>query len=479
MAKPSTTENPSLMNLGQPHDKQKEVLTTQKNRIVLNWGRRSGKSFLAGMKVSIGAIVEQGNYYIIAPTGGNAKKIYWDDILKVIWKNSPIVDKQFVKSLGRKDYNEVGFNENEMSVTIDYIENAKVTMPNGKVMTINHDKKKPRSKIVLYGATEPDNILGIALRGVVLDECAKMPNFMYVWKKVVSPMLGDRKGWAVFISTPLGIHNPWYTFVMRAKAFAEKYFFSHATGYDNPYFPDEVIDEERLDAMAENDLNTFEQEWLAEFVNPQGAIFPEFDPEKHTFAPNELPKGTFMKLMLIDFGFSPDPAAIVEIMVDEENNWWIYDETYDTHLDDDRIASVIKNKMMDNVYTRIIGDGQRKDSIALLRRVYKIPMTPSSKGAGSVKTGIGQIHGMLRIQPNGQPKLRIAKHCINTIREFQSYSRKRDSNGDFFDIPEDKNNHTIDAIRYGLERMTSDTSKKEVVEKKPRKYSPTTGRLLN
>jgi hypothetical protein len=139
MAKPLITENRSLMNLGQPHDKQKEVLTTKLKRIVLNWGRRSGKSFLAGMKVSIGAVVEQGNYYIIAPTGGNAKKIYWDDILKVIWKNSPLVDKQFVKSIGRKDYNEVGFNENEMSVTIDYIENAKVTMPDGRVLTINHD----------------------------------------------------------------------------------------------------------------------------------------------------------------------------------------------------------------------------------------------------------------------------------------------------------------------------------------------------
>lgn len=467
----------TLLNMGEPHNKQKEVLVAPQKRILLNWGRRSGKSFMAGMKVAMSAIEVQGNYYIIAPTGGNAKKIYWDDILKVIFKDSPLVDKQFVRGLGRKDYNEVGFNENEMSITIDYIENAKVTTPDGKVITVNHNLKLPRSKIVLYGATEPDNILGIGLAGVVMDECAKMPNFKYVWSKVIRPMLGDKKGWAVFISTPLGIHNYWYTFVNMAKASLNKYFYSHATAYDNPYFPDSEIEEAREDAIAEGDLPTFEQEWLAEFVNPEGAIFPEFDPEIHTFDTKELPKeGTY--LMGVDFGFSPDPAAIISCLLDEDGCWWLFDETYDTKLDDDRLANVIKNKMMDTVYTRMVGDCQRKDSIELLRRVYHIPITASSKGANSIKTGIGQIHALLRVGKNGKPKLRVAKHLFNTIREFQSYSRKRDTQGNYYNVPEDKNNHAIDAIRYIVGRMTTD-GKKPPVTQEVRHYSPVTGRPLD
>lgn len=446
---------------------------------MLNWGRRSGKSFVAGMKSAISMIVEQGNYYIIAPTGGNAKKIYWDDIIKVIFKNSPLVDPQFAKAQGHRGWKEVGFNENEMSVTIDYIENAKVTLPDGSVVTINHDQKKPRSKLVLYGATEPDNILGIGLRGVVLDECAKMPNFKYVWNKVVKPMLGDQKGWAMFISTPLGIHNPWYAFVNLAKSLVDKYFVSHATAYDNPYFPDSEIEEARADAIAENSLNTFEQEWLAEFVNPEGAIFPEFNPTIHLFDPKDLPKNG-INLLGVDFGFSPDPAAILTVRIDEDNEWWVYDEVYNTHLDDDRIANTIKNMMMDTVFTRMVGDGQRKDSIQLLRRVYHIPMTASNKGTGSIKTGIGKIHAMLRVQPNGRPRLHIARHCLNTIREFQSYSRKRDSAGTYYDVPEDKNNHTMDTLRYLLDRMTVDIEKKaEYSEDSIDTYSPITGRKLN
>lgn len=474
-----------LINLKEPHPVQAEMLMSDRKRLVENHGRRSGKSAGAGMKVSIQAIVEQGTYYIIAPTIGNARKIYWDEVLKQIWKDSPLVDPKWVKEhTDHKFPKEVGFNENENSLTIDYVENAKVTLPDGRVVTVNHDKTKPRSKIVLYGATEPDNILGIGLRGVVLDECAKMPNFWYVWRKVVRPMLGDYEGWALFISTPLGIHNPWYELVSIAKSKPEQYFYSHATAYDNPYFPDSEIEEARADAIYENDLNTFEQEWLAQFVNPQGAIFPEFDENVHVFDPKEIPRKG-IHVMGVDFGFSPDPAAILSCLIDEDNNWWIYDEVYDTQLDDDRVANVIKNKMMDSKYERIVGDGQRKDTIAYLRRVHHIPITPSTKGSGSLIAGINLIHSVLRVNPTTKrPKLRIARHLVNTKKEFESYSRKRDAQGNYYNVPEDKNNHAIDAIRYMLNRMQSndDNERKQTSKRKAgesAKYSPTTGRRLN
>ena len=154
MATAADYQGKALLNLKTPHAAQAEFLATDKKRITLNWGRRTGKSMGAGIKASMEAIMHQGTYYIIAPTIGNAQKIYWDEVLKTIFKDSPLVDQDFVKNvMGRKDYKEVGFNKNENSVTIDYIENAKVQMPDGSWKTINHDTTKPRSKIVLYGAT--------------------------------------------------------------------------------------------------------------------------------------------------------------------------------------------------------------------------------------------------------------------------------------------------------------------------------------
>jgi hypothetical protein len=56
-----------------------------------------------------------------------------------------------------------------------------------------------RAQIRLLGADHPEAIRGVYLDGVVLDEVADMrPD---VWGSVVRPMLGDFRGWAVFIGT--------------------------------------------------------------------------------------------------------------------------------------------------------------------------------------------------------------------------------------------------------------------------------------
>lgn len=48
-------------------------------------------------------------------------------------------------------------------------------------------------------------------------------------------------------------------------------------------------------------------------------------------------------------------------------------------------------------------------------------------------------------------KIFITTDSQNIIREFQSYKWKVDKNGTLLDVPEDKDNHTVDSIRYVLE----------------------------
>ena len=63
------------------------------------------------------------------------------------------------------------------------------------------------SKIRLFGADNPDNLRGLGLCGVVLDEYADMKPS--TWGSVIRPLLADRKGWAVFIGTPKGHNSFW------------------------------------------------------------------------------------------------------------------------------------------------------------------------------------------------------------------------------------------------------------------------------
>jgi hypothetical protein len=63
------------------------------------------------------------------------------------------------------------------------------------------------ARISLYGADNPDSLRGLYLDGVVLDEYAQMDP--RAWSEVIRPALADRRGWAIFIGTPMGRNGFW------------------------------------------------------------------------------------------------------------------------------------------------------------------------------------------------------------------------------------------------------------------------------
>lgn len=65
------------------------------------------------------------------------------------------------------------------------------------------------SRIRLYGADNYDALRGGYLDGVLVDEAADIREG--VWFEVILPMLADHDGWALFIGTPKGMANLFYT----------------------------------------------------------------------------------------------------------------------------------------------------------------------------------------------------------------------------------------------------------------------------
>lgn len=57
-------------------------------------------------------------------------------------------------------------------------------------------------RIRLYGADNPDMLRGLYFDGVVMDEPAQQEP--RVWAEIIRPALVDRRGWALFIGTPMG-----------------------------------------------------------------------------------------------------------------------------------------------------------------------------------------------------------------------------------------------------------------------------------
>ena len=127
------------------------------------------------------------------------------------------------------------------------------------------------SIISLKGADRPDTLRGVSLSGVVFDEFATVRDAENVWQKVIRPALSDRKGWALFISSPAG-RNYFYELYNQGKT-ADNWSSYQFTTLEGGYVDDDEIE------IAKNDLDerSFRQEYEATFESYSGLVVPDYD----------------------------------------------------------------------------------------------------------------------------------------------------------------------------------------------------------
>ena len=115
-------------------------------------------------------------------------------------------------------------------------------------------------------ADDPQSLRGEGLDFVVLDECAFMREA--AWQEALRPSLADRKGRALFISTPKGRNFFWRLWQRGQEGGDEWVSFQFPTSA-NPY-----IDQGEIDAAQANlPERIFQQEFLASFLEDAGGIF--------------------------------------------------------------------------------------------------------------------------------------------------------------------------------------------------------------
>jgi phage terminase large subunit len=447
------------------HSKQVEAAQINARFKVLNWGRRSGKSTFAFLYTYLKAVKHQGRYWIITRNAKQAKKIYWNDVAKTYLP----AESSRTGNPGFK------FNDTELTITFPYI---KMESPGGNII---HDTNLPPSRIEFVSAEDHESLVGVGLDGIVVDEYSKIKDGKMLWDKYLRPTLSDKQGWAIFISTPDGIQNHFFDLVQKAqtdqttlKDGRKLYFYSHATALDNPHFPKDEWDEVKKQYQEEGRMAIFREEYEAEFSAPEELVYQEFEIKHHVIQPEDVPAdGT--DILGIDFGYN-DPFAAVFVRIDDNDNWYIYDEIYKPGLTMQKAESILHTKMAGRRFARIIGDGSAKFDIESMKKM-NFRIVSSKKGADSIRAGIREVKAKLAIREGtGKPKLFVASNCHKTIREFQSYRNTRNAYDEVTDKPEDRNNHAMDALRYlALDRARFVNKR----VKKQRKFDPVTGRMLS
>ena len=163
--------------------------------------------------------------------------------------------------------------------------------------------------ITIRSAHAPDFLRGAGLKFVVLDEAAFMPPDL--WPEVVRPMLLDKRGGALFLSTPWG-RNWFYDLFRLGKDKTQPDWRAfHYTTYDNPLLKPAEIDAIRRVTPE----RVFRTEYLAEFLDDAGEVFRGLR-DAATAPLHAEPQPGRIYVAGVDWGRSHDYTAIALIDVE-------------------------------------------------------------------------------------------------------------------------------------------------------------------
>ncbi len=411
------------------HPTQSKVASDTHRFRVVNAGRRWGKTELAVEEMKGFAIAkEAGNVGYIASTFAQARDIAWEKL----------------KASSRSLFEDKP-NESRLEITI---RNQFYNSRRPETLT-NSGKLIPwLSTIKLRGWEAVESFRGSAFDFLVPDEIAMYRSFWMQWQEILRPTLTDRKGHAMFISTPKGFNHFFDLYNLQDKDVDYKSF--HFTTYDNPYIPKEEIDK----AKKELTEDRFAQEYLADFRKTEGLVYKEFLRDIHLFDEPGFEGEDFVSVKTfggLDFGFT-NPAAALTIKKDKDSNYWVMSEWYKPGQTDAQIADYVAALRWNECYP----DPESAGGIEELKR-RNVNVREVIKNKDSIRNGISTIRELFKAQ-----RLFIHNSCKNLIWELETYSypeKKPEHNEE--EKPIKENDHLVDALRYAL--SMENTSKKKGV----------------
>ena len=264
------------------HEVQLELLKAVPNGTrfpLVPAGRRSGKTerfkrFLVKQANNL-----PGNYFAAAPTHDQAKKIFWDDLLKFS-----------LSSTQKKQPN--------ISERIIFLNNG--------------------SEIHVLGLDKPQRIEGIPWKGGGIDEFADIKpdaweSNIYPALNTVNPLEPNYRAWCWLLGVPDGL-NHYYDLCQKAE-----------TGDDLNFkvfhwMTSEIFPEMAADAKKVMSTKQYKQEFEASFETASGRIYEDYSKDNGT---NETIKEHEQLLWYHDFNYTPLSSGIG---VKREGNYYLLEE---------------------------------------------------------------------------------------------------------------------------------------------------------
>ena len=384
------------MKLSEP---QQTISDDPKRFRVVSAGRRWGKSFLSINEIAKYARHPDQHVLYVAPTYRQAKNVIWEEL------KSRLYAKQWISKA----------NESELEITL-----------------VNN------SRIRIRSADNYDALRGSKYNFLVMDEVADIKEDC--WYQVLRPTLSDTQGDALFIGTPKGRGSWFYDLYQQYKENSDwsSYQFTTVDGGN-------VTESEIESAKRDLDDRTFQQEYLAKFVDYSGMIFYAFDFDRHV---KKLPDISTIDPRVplrigLDFNVSPISAVI---SVRHHDELRIFDEIVIYGSNTSEMVSEIQTRYPNRkiiVYPDATGKRTNtnsqgmSDHIILSNAGFKLV---TDRANPNVNDSIIAVNSAFKTD-----RVWIDPSCRHLIESLSRYAykegtRQPDKNGQW--------DHMSDAIRY-------------------------------
>ena len=194
------------------------------------------------------------------------------------------------------------------------------------------------------------------------------------------------------------------------------------------------------------------------WVVAEGVVYADWDRALHIV--DELPNDIVRCIRTVDFGYT-NPFVCQWWAIDADGRMYLYRQIYMTgELVEDHARNILALTTSRERIEATICDHDAEDRATLERHGI-----PTIKAIKNIQTGLQAVMARLRLQGDGRPRLFVCRDCLvqqdlelladklpwMIEQEFERYvwptsGGRRASK----ETPVDKDNHGMDAMRYGV-----------------------------
>lgn len=200
---------------------------------------------------------------------------------------------------------------------------------------------------------------------------------------------------------------------------------------------------QEAEELREINPTAYANEYLGEATGTGGEVFTNLDLREITDEEIENFSYTYQGL---DFGWFPDPAHWSKCCYNPaQQTIYIFDELRVRKTPNRELWEKLRAEKGVTTGDLIIADSAEPKSIGDFK-AYGASMRGAIKGPDSVRYSMKWLQSRRKIVID-------PRRCPETAKEFSEYEYERNSDGEVISGYPDANNHAIDSIRYGLNRV--------------------------